>query len=177
MPIEEPSKLGPSGLVIGINGHRYTRKHKITQDLAAISEALPALTARYENRVALWIQSEKTEISLKEPDLSSELQGLCFIIQNMSFEEIQGSQRTLETGFSVFIHLNAKADPRKFEQYFNLAKQRGIKGVAFDIEHFSKGQIALAHKFGLETILTGIKHERHEKLALESGSDHLCVNA
>ncbi len=73
------------------------------------------------------------------------------------------------------IFLSPKFDPHRYEGLFYSLSRSKHQGIAIDVESVQRSIITLAQRFGLTSIVTGVVHERQEKIALSSGADAAVV--
>lgn len=171
-----------NGALIAFAKPIITRLDKIDKRLDQLILRSIEVEESYDGNFGIWLQDEKCDSNklftsiLNDNRLNSKPKLFLRKPNQEDFLSTHDHPKNIDHSLRpTFLYLDEKANARLFEEQFNIAKQRGIKGVAFDIETFSRGKLVLAQKFGLETMLTGIRHDRHEKIALESGADHLVV--
>jgi hypothetical protein len=75
---------------------------------------------------------------------------------------------------SIFI-LDESVDPHVYEMLFFKLHEQGVAGIAGDVEHLTRGHVALAKKFSLLSIVLGVKYERQYEKALHTNAEIICV--
>ncbi len=136
-----------------------------------------------EGRYALWLKGKADQAhALLElwRATSEHLSGLSLIIRGVSKLDSDILRNTQEVSRETInkktlLYLDEKHDPRTYEKFFYSLARNNYAGVVLDVERVSRGHIALAHRFGLATLVAGVVHERQEKIALGSGADQILI--
>lgn len=68
----------------------------------------------------------------------------------------------------TYVHTTTIEHSSQYEKIFSKLAASNYTGVAFDVESFTRGHIALANKFSLHTAITGIKYNRQFEMASQA---------
>ena len=71
----------------------------------------------------------------------------------------------------TFIALDYSVKPAAYEKYFDMLAKKRFRGVSANVEEFKRSHVLLAQKFGLQFVISGIIHDRHNDLVENSKAD------
>lgn len=159
----------PESIILKVDLQRHARLRKIEEIADQAAHMLENTVS--SSAPGLWLTGSESA-NRKEFDVLVEKS----LIDRFSVVVIDTQLVERESSLqNCFIDVLNTVDVRSFEKLFYEWSHAGYRGIAFDVEKYTRGQIALAHRFELETMITGVRHTRHLENVTASGADHYVV--
>lgn len=155
---------GTEAALFKVSLHRYTRTDKIAGLSRSVENSQKALTGEFG--ISISGRKSKIEEFINSLEPSTRARAT-FVIDAGEFEDLD-----LENA-NVFIAPTEEVKAKDYEAFFATVAKNDCKGVYLNVEQFTRGYLALAHRFDLETMVGDVLFERHEHMIRKSEPDHM----